>query len=189
VRIIGGKHSGRRLGSLAGAATRPTGDRVREALFNIWQARVFDAHVWDVYAGTGAIGLEALSRGAAHAVFSESSREALRTLRHNIALLNEGARAEVWPKKAEDLLEGWREAAPQFDLVFLDPPWRVGVSAGIRSQLWRVLADDGMAVVESRQDAERDELTGLQELWSRRYGDTRLTAYGRSDAGRVEDLR
>ena len=188
MRIIGGKHSGRRLGSLAGSNTRPTGDRVREALFNIWQTHVAGARLWDAYAGTGAVGLEALSRGAASVVFSESSRVALATLRHNVALLGEDAQTEVWPLKAEHLLERWNDNAPQFDLVFLDPPWRLGVSEDVRISLWRVVAAGGMAVVESRQSDTPPMLADLSLLWTRRYGDTRLTAYEHQDRGKAGGL-
>lgn len=177
MRIIGGTHSGRRLGSLTGSKTRPTGDRVREALFNIWQTRVAGAHFWDAYAGTGAVGLEALSRGAAQVMFSENHRQALKTLRHNIALMDAGEQTEVWPMAVEDLLERWDALPPRFDLIFLDPPWQEGISQRVRQRLVRVVACEGMAVVESRQDQPTVEIAGMNLLWSRRYGDTRLTAY------------
>ncbi len=177
VRIIGGRHSGRRLATLSGTRTRPTGDRVREALFNIWQTRVKDAVFWDAYAGTGAIGLEAISRGASLAVFSETGREALKTLRSNIALLGAGDQTEVWAKSVDELLDKWRYDARRFDLVFMDPPWKVGISPVARESLWEVLVPGGMAVVESRQDQEIPRLPGLRQIWSRRYGDTRLSAF------------
>ena len=81
MRIIAGRYAGRRLKAVAGSRTRPTGDRVREALFNIWQTRTAGSQVWDVYAGTGAIGLEAASRGARRVVFTETSTAALRGTR------------------------------------------------------------------------------------------------------------
>lgn len=177
MRIIGGTHSGRRIQAVPGSRTRPTGDRVREALFNIWQTRVAGSHLWDVYAGTGAIGLEALSRGAASVVLSESNRNALKTVRQNVGLLGVEDQAEVWAGTAEDFLSRAREQGRQFDLVFLDPPWADGVSEVLREGLERVLGPQAMAVVESRQDGLVPAFRGLGQLWTRRYGDTRLTAF------------
>ncbi len=178
MRIIGGIHSGRRLIAVPGSDTRPTADRVREALFNIWQTQVADAQLWDAYAGTGAIGLEAISRGAAWVDFSESARDAIKTLRRNVDLLNVTDRARIWSKTAEEYLAQAHRERRQFDLIFLDPPWRLGVSSVVRDGLAGVLAPDGIAVVESRQDNPVAPLSGLHQLWTRRYGDTRLTAFG-----------
>lgn len=178
MRIIGGQASGRRLASLAGDDTRPTGDRVREALFNIWQIQVPGARFLDAYAGTGAVGLEALSRGATSASFCELSRPALSTLKKNIALVGVGELAEIWPGPVEEAMEVWQERGRQFDLIFCDPPWKRGLSAAVREGLAALLDADGMAVVESRQSDSELVLPGLTRLWSRRYGDTRLSAYG-----------
>lgn len=177
MRIIGGQASGRRLAPLTGSQTRPTGDRVREALFNIWQGRVPEANFLDAYAGTGAVGLEALSRGASRAVFCEPNRAALKTLKQNVTLVGLEAAAEIWPVPLEEAMAHFIEEGRQFDLIFADPPWRDGISPRAQAALPQVLAPTGMLVVESRQDSPGLPLSGLAELWSRRYGDTRLTAY------------
>ncbi len=177
MRIIGGEASGRRLSSLAGTDTRPTGDRVREALFNIWQGRIAGARFLDVYAGTGAMGLEALSRGAHAALFIEPHAGALRTLKRNVELVGVKERAEIWGQTAETVLPQLVESGQRFDVIFCDPPWRHGVSAAVQAQLAGLLAKDGMVVVESRQSDPVLVLDGLEQRWARRYGDTRVTAY------------
>ena len=130
MRIIAGRHRGRRLAAPAGEATRPTAERVRQALFDMlwhapWGGRglVEEAAVLDAFAGTGALGLEALSRGAASASFLETGRPALAALRANIAACREEARCRVL---AADATRPPRAAAP-CTLVFLDPPYREGL--------------------------------------------------------------
>jgi 16S rRNA (guanine966-N2)-methyltransferase len=125
MRIVAGEWRGRTLSAPPGTETRPTADRVRQALFDMlmhapWAGRslIEDALVLDVFAGTGALGLEALSRGAAHAVFVERSRGALLALRANIAAFRAGDRCEVLGANALTL-----PAGPRADIVFLDPPY------------------------------------------------------------------
>ena len=131
MRISAGRHRGRRLLAPAGSATRPTADRVRQALFDmLWhapwagRAAVEGARVLDAFAGTGALGLEALSRGAAHATFLEADRAALSALRANIAACREAERCLVL---AADALRPPRAAAAPCTLVFLDPPYGRGL--------------------------------------------------------------
>lgn len=121
VRIIGGRHRGRRLHFVPGHGLRPTPDRVRETLFNWLQGQVSGRRCLDLFAGSGALGLEALSRGAAFLCAVESSRKAAQRLRDNIVLLGESARAEVI---AADVMR-YLDARPQvpFDIVFADPPF------------------------------------------------------------------
>ena len=118
MRVIGGEFRSRRLKSIPGAATRPTPDRLRETLFDILQARIQGATFLDGYAGTGAVGIEALSRGAAHAFFLERNRGALAAIRENLASLNAESRATVVAGPV--LLTLPKYAAP---IVFLDPPY------------------------------------------------------------------
>ena len=132
MRIIAGRHRGRRLAAPPGATTRPTADRVRQALFDMlwhapWAGRavIEGARVLDAFAGTGALGLEALSRGAAHATFLETDRAALAALRANIAACGEEARATVLPDDATRP----PPAALPCSLVFLDPPYGQGLIA------------------------------------------------------------
>jgi 16S rRNA (guanine(966)-N(2))-methyltransferase RsmD len=118
MRVIAGELRSRRLKGVAGRATRPTPDRLRETLFDILGPRIEDATFVDAYAGTGAVGIEALSRGARHAYFLESNRTALTVLRENLAALGLETRATVTPGRVQITLPRCRA-----DLVFLDPPY------------------------------------------------------------------
>jgi len=118
MRVIAGEFRSRRLESIPGDATRPTADRVREALFNILQTRIQGASFVDAYAGTGAVGIEALSRGAAHAWFLERDRRALDAIRKNLAMLRIERRATILAGKVLATLE---RCPP--GIVFLDPPY------------------------------------------------------------------
>lgn len=133
VRIIGGQHRGRKLRFPNVKGLRPTADRVRETLFNWLQAWVPDANCLDLFAGSGALGLEALSRGARSLVFCESSAVAVKSLRENIELLGLRDRAVVRDMDARQLL---RESPGQlFDIVFLDPPFAAGLLSATCQQL------------------------------------------------------
>jgi 16S rRNA (guanine966-N2)-methyltransferase len=179
MRIVGGKHRGRRLAAPPGGAVRPTSERAREALFNILAhgrfapAPVFeDARVLDVFAGTGAIGLEALSRGARYAAFIETDRQAREALAANIKALGETGRTRVL---AIDATAPPRSDGP-YDLVFLDPPYRTGLAAPALAALARTgwLAPDALAVVELAARSKFEAPAGFTLLEERRYGAGRL---------------
>jgi 16S rRNA (guanine966-N2)-methyltransferase len=180
MRIVGGSHRGRRLAAPAGEAVRPTSDRAREALFDILSHGRFAAAgppfagkpVLDAFAGTGAFGLEALSRGASAAAFIENGREALMALRRNIAMLGEDERAYVVAGDAT------RPPRPPFacGLALLDPPYKSGLAGPALAALgdggW--LAEDALAVVEV---AAREALmppAGFTIIDERQYGAARL---------------
>jgi 16S rRNA (guanine966-N2)-methyltransferase len=169
VRIVAGAYGGRRLAAPRGARTRPTADRVREALFSMLDP-VADARVLDLFAGSGALGLEALSRGAAEATFVDSSPAALRAVRANLETL--GAGAEVRRGDARAFLRNARAAGRQYDLVFLDPPYqRAGALAeALAGDLAAVLATQARVVVESDRRSPLELPLPLQV--DRRYGDT-----------------
>jgi 16S rRNA (guanine(966)-N(2))-methyltransferase RsmD len=118
MRIIAGEYRSRKLKSIPGDETRPTSDRLRETLFDILQTRIAGTVFLDAYAGTGAVGIEALSRGAAHAIFLERNRAALEAIRENLTMLRAGARAIVEPGPVTKTLK-----RHQADIVFLDPPY------------------------------------------------------------------
>jgi len=169
VRIVAGVHGGRRLIAPRGAHTRPTADRVREALFSML-GPLEGARVLDLFAGSGALGLEALSRGAAEATFVDSSAAAVRAVRANLEGL--GADAEVRRADARAFLRNARAAGRQYDLVLLDPPYRRA------DALVQALAKDlpGVLAPRARVVAESDR-RGPPELplpldVERRYGDT-----------------
>jgi 16S rRNA (guanine(966)-N(2))-methyltransferase RsmD len=170
LRVIAGRYGGRRLQAPPGAATRPTADRVREALFSILGPRVEDARVLDLFAGSGALGLEALSRGAAAATFVDSSPAAQRAIRANLAAL--GAEAEVVRADALRWLRTASAGARQYDLVFLDPPYRrAGAVAGqLSAAVSPVLAPGALVVAESDRRAPLE--LAVPTIDERRYGDT-----------------
>jgi 16S rRNA (guanine966-N2)-methyltransferase len=180
VRIVAGRHRGRRLLAPPGDTVRPTSDRVREALFNILShsrlaaegAPFAGATVLDAFAGTGALGLEALSRGAAEAVFIERDREALAILRQNISALGEDARTRI---VSSDATRPPR-ATSACMLAFLDPPYRSGLAATALTALdaagW--LAPEALAVVELATREELPMPPGFDLLDERVYGAARL---------------
>ncbi|MDQ3556206.1 MAG: 16S rRNA (guanine(966)-N(2))-methyltransferase RsmD, partial [Gemmatimonadota bacterium] len=128
MRIVAGRWGGRRIGAPPGRATRPTTDRVREAWMSAVAGDLPGARVADLFAGSGALGLEALSRGAAHAVFVERAAPALRTLHANVATLEAGDRATV---VRGDVLRFLDDVDPEWDLAFADPPYGQGLGAAL----------------------------------------------------------
>jgi len=172
VRIIAGSRKGARIFAPKGHDTRPTGDRVREAAFTLI-GPVEGASVLDLYAGSGAMGLEALSRGAASAVFVESDREACRTIERNLAKLKlAGARVVC-----EDALRFLATERRRYDLVLVDPPYEMVESLGMRlaTYLPGVLAENGLLVIETAVKVEPE--LPLRKRTSRRYGNARLTLF------------
>lgn len=176
LRVIAGEHRGRRLATPAGRATRPTGDRVRESLFNLLGS-LDGARVLDLFAGSGALGIEALSRGAAHAVFVERHRDALRVLRANVAALRLGGRCTILAGDA------WADAGPAtgpFELILADPPWADAAEERVLAVATARLAPGGVLALE--HPAERAAPAppfGLSVLKAKRYGSTALTLYAR----------
>jgi 16S rRNA (guanine(966)-N(2))-methyltransferase RsmD len=177
LRIIAGSRRGHRIAAPPGAATRPTGDRVREAAFNLI-GPVDGAVVLDLFAGSGAMGLEALSRGAASAVFVDDAREACRTIDRNLDKLGL-AGATVLCMDARRALQADAAAGRRYDLVLVDPPYGTFTTLQplLASQLPLVLAEDGLAVVETSA-AEEPGLAPLELRKSRRYGSVRLSLFG-----------
>jgi 16S rRNA (guanine966-N2)-methyltransferase len=176
MRVIAGRWGGRRLQAPAGAATRPTSDRVREALFSILGERVAGARVLDLYAGSGGLGIEALSRGAAEATFVDSAPAAVRAIRANLEAL--GADAEVRRADAGRFLRSASGEGRHYDLVFLDPPYRLAERLGreLSETLPGVLVPAGLAISESDRRSPLDlDLTPTDE---RRYGDTVIRIHG-----------
>jgi 16S rRNA (guanine966-N2)-methyltransferase len=175
VRIVAGRFGGRRLAAPRAAATRPTADRVREALFSVL-GDVGGARVLDLFAGSGALGLEALSRGAAEATFVDSSPAAIRAVRANLEAL--GLQAEVRRADARAFLRAARTAGRQYDLAFLDPPYRraAALAADLDRALPALLAPAARVVVETDRRAPLP--LSLPLLEERRYGDTLIRIYG-----------
>jgi len=182
MRHIAGRHRGTKLAEPAGASTRPTADRVRESLFNVLAGGRFgeviaEAHVIDAFAGTGALGLEALSRGAAHASFIERDQAALATLRANITRLKRGPDCQVIAGDALSLA-AWRGAPA--GLLLADAPYGsgAGIEAAIRLIAINALTADALLVIETERgealDQDALERCGLDQLDDRSYGRARL---------------
>ena len=181
LRIVGGRHRGRTIAAPEGQATRPTSSRARESLFNIlahapWRgdgtSPLIDARVLDAFAGTGALGIEALSRGAAHATFLDSEPGVVKLIGENLRKLGETAKARVIRADATRPPPG-REAC---DLVFLDPPYRSGLAAQALAALtdagW--LAPGAIATVELAHNEDLVPPDGFEAIDERRYGAARL---------------
>jgi 16S rRNA (guanine966-N2)-methyltransferase len=178
MRIVGGRLRGRALAVPSSQTIRPTAERLREALFNILVHRhgdpVTGARVLDLFAGTGALGLEALSRGADFALFIDDAASARALIRENVAALGLGGVSRVFRRDAARLGEAQRLAP--FSLLFLDPPYGRGLAenalASARAGGW--IATDALIVVEEAAKAAFVAPTGLEELDRRTYDDTEL---------------
>ncbi|MFF3605562.1 16S rRNA (guanine(966)-N(2))-methyltransferase RsmD [Streptomyces sp. NPDC002463] len=191
-RVIAGSAGGRRLAVPPGNGTRPTSDRAREGLFSTWESfqGLAGARVADLYAGSGAVGLEALSRGAAHALLVEADPRAAKTIRDNVRSIGLPG-AELRTGRAEQIVTG-PAPADSYDLVFLDPPYAVSdydlreILLTLRSGGW--LSEDALVTVErSTRGGEFGWPEGFEPLRSRRYGEGTFW-YGRA-ASTCEDAR
>lgn len=174
LRVIAGEWRGRRLQTPPGDHTRPTSDRVREAVFSMLGPLDEDMRVLDLFAGTGAMGIEALSRGAGHAVFCDEDRRALEVIRGNLATLGAGPDvATVARGDARTVLQDARRRADTYDLIFLDPPYQLAVELGeaLQDDVAAVLAAGGRVLTESGRRRPMD-LSSLSMSKERRYGTT-----------------
>jgi 16S rRNA (guanine966-N2)-methyltransferase len=175
MRIVAGTLGGRRLAAPPGNDTRPTSDRVREALFSAL-GPIDGARVLDLFAGSGALALEAISRGAAHAVLVEKDARAAAVIERNLEALEiDAGRAALRRRDALRALRDAREAGESYDLVFLDPPYRLATGLGpeLADSLAPVLAPGARVIGESDRRMPLD-LPGLSTTFERRYGDTLL---------------
>jgi 16S rRNA (guanine966-N2)-methyltransferase len=182
LRIISGSLRGRSFSAPQGMGTRPTGDRIREALFNILFQRIADADVLDAFAGSGALSFEALSRGAASATLFDTDATALACLRQNTQTLGLAQRCDI---RAQDFLQSAAGlAGKKFGLIFLDPPYASGLLDPALELVSRfdLLAKNGMLVAEhSVQMVLHDAVGSLIAKDRRRYGITALTLYQRQE--------
>jgi 16S rRNA (guanine966-N2)-methyltransferase len=177
VRIVGGSLGGRVLRAPGGAATRPTSEKVREAVFNII-GPVDGDRVLDLFAGSGALGIEALSRGAAHATFVDAARPAVSAIRDNLRELDLGDRASVVSGDAVATAARHQPAGP-WRLVFVDPPYRsdLATRAVLALPCERLAAGAVVVIEHDRRNAPPDALGSLLRTDHRRYGDTLISFY------------
>jgi 16S rRNA (guanine966-N2)-methyltransferase len=179
MRIVGGRLRGRALAAPGSPAIRPTADRLRESLFNVlahaYGDPVTGARVLDLFAGTGALGLEALSRGARFALFIDDAAQARALIRDNVTALGLGGATRIFRRDATKL--GDAGPVDPFSLVFLDPPYRQGFAerALISARAGRWLMPDALIVIEEAADAGFAPPDGFTETERRRYDDTELT--------------
>lgn len=180
VRVIAGTVKGRHLKTLSGPHTRPTADRVREALFNILGQNLDGATFLDLFAGSGAVGIEALSRGVQLCVFVDSSQEACRVIRENLQMLGLSSRSEVHCRDVMGAIEIAARRARSFDYVFLDPPYERGLARRtlIRTGETRLIKPGGTCIVEHSKREQLPVNAGhLVQVRTETYGDTQLSFY------------
>ncbi|HWE06769.1 MAG TPA: 16S rRNA (guanine(966)-N(2))-methyltransferase RsmD [Rhizomicrobium sp.] len=187
MRITGGRFGGRVLAAPADARVRPTSDKVRQAVFNVLAHNDFGlgfslegARVVDLFAGTGAMGLEALSRGAGFCLFIDDSAESRALLRQNVETLALTGATKIWRRGATMLGAMSAVAGGPFDLALLDPPYRMNLIApalaSLRDGKW--LAPDALVVAECARDEFLNEQMGFSRLDSRIYGETEVVFLG-----------
>jgi 16S rRNA (guanine966-N2)-methyltransferase len=179
LRVISGTLKGKKLFSVKGQSLRPTSDRVKEAIFDILQDRFRGQKVLDLFAGTGALGIEALSRGATIAVFVEESPRSLSALRRNIDTCRLQDRAVVLVKEVSIGLKILEERGERFGLILLDPPYGKGWTAKTVAALSRcsILDADGLVVAEHSVTEELLSTPFLKRVDGRRYGDTQVSFF------------
>ncbi len=177
MRIIGGKYRSRVLSDFAGESVRPTSDRAREALFNILAYKTQGARVLDLFSGSGALGLESLSRGAREVVFNDRDESSLAILKKNIAALKISEGVKILRLDYEACLT---QVAPPFDMIFIDPPYRMDYGERALELIAErgLLSENGIAVYE-RDRAFEGKIDGLEQYDERKYGKSYLTFFRR----------
>ena len=186
MRIVAGRFKGRTLAAPGDARLRPTSDKVRQALFNILEHAPFaadfaleGARVIDLFAGTGALGLEALSRGAKFCLFVEEAADSRALIRENVEALGLTGASKIWRRDATKL--GPLDTLAPFDLALFDPPYRKGLIAptleGLAQGGW--LNPTALVIAEAAEDETIPVIAGYEILDDRTYGDTRIAFLGR----------
>lgn len=181
MRVIAGKYRGRKLLGPKHQGLRPTADRVKEALFNIIGAKIIDADFLDLFTGTGAIGIEALSRGAQSVVFSDDNNSSIKLLRENLKILVPDDQYRVFHLPGRRVLEILSKENCNFDIIFLDPPFKAGLLQETIQAIinFNLLKDDALITVEHPRDLVISD-PGFPETQTRQYGDISLTFFWRN---------
>ena len=175
MRVISGTARGTKLESLEGLSTRPTIDRVKEGIFSSIQFSVPGARVLDLFAGSGQMGIECLSRGAAHGVFVDSNRDAVNIVIRNVKACSLFDKARVVNMSAQDFL---RTTKDEFDLVFLDPPYSMGILDEIMEKVYQITAPGGIIMAESELGwSLKKEIPGLVQKKQYKYGKVLVTKF------------
>lgn len=180
MRIIGGEFRSRKLKSPSSGLTRPTKDRVREAVFSMIAGRICNSRVLDLFAGSGAYGLEALSRGAASCVFVDNDMECEGVMSENIEKLKISEKAKVMRKDAGKYIEELGKNGEKFDIIFIDPPYSLGASRNILIMIERydILSDSGLLIAEHSSKESIPEGQGDVSIYKQKsYGITSISIF------------
>jgi len=183
LRVISGVCKGRRLFSLKGLALRPTSDRVKEAIFDRLQDRVQGRRILDLFAGTGALGIEALSRGANFTVFVEAHGASRAVIQKNLTLCGFRDRAEILPLDVAGAIQLLERRQEIFDLIFLDPPYNQGYAVRVLKTLAKshLLAPQGLIIAEHSAEEPLDQFSAFFSMDQRQYGRTRVSFFHRPE--------
>ena len=173
MRIVGGKYKGRVLNTFDGKDVRPTSDMVRESLFNILQFKIFGATFLDLFCGTGAMGIEALSRGAKSVTFNDASKNSIALLRKNLEKCKVTGDYKIKNQDAIFLIENSTE---QFDFIYIDPPYSTDLGIRVLEKVKNCLSDEGVAIFEDERPFE-EKIDGLTAYDKRKYGRAYLTFF------------
>ena len=178
MRIIGGKYRSRVLAEFKGDNVRPTSDRAREALFNMLSLKIFGARVLDLFSGSGALGIESLSRGAKEVIFNDLSRDSIAILKKNLTMLKIPVHGEEAKVYNMDYLTCLGQLGGQFDLIFLDPPYHLEFGEKALSKIVErgLLRETGVVMYERDRPFE-GEIAGLEKYDERKYGKAYLTFF------------
>lgn len=180
MRVITGTAKGRKLKAPKGMETRPTTDRTKESLFNIIGLKAQDAYILDLFAGTGAIGIEALSRGAEKAVFVEHNSQAVKIINDNLTLTRLAEKAEILTMDSFRALERLAAANRPFDIIFIDPPYLKDLEKKALKIIdhHKLLTSEGVVITESsKRDQMPEKIETLQLVRQEKYGDSILSFY------------
>ncbi len=182
MRVISGTLKGRKLSAPKGRVLRPTSDRVREAIFDILQYQIEGRRVLDLFAGTGALGIEALSRGAERAVFVEGNAQFVAVLKKNLDDFGLQERAEVVHRQVRTGIKALAGRGEEFDLVFLDPPYDKDLARQTLQFLSeeKILSPEGLIVAEHSREESLDGIVLLEQIDQRRYGRTLVSFFRRT---------
>ena len=179
VRVISGSARGLKLNTPGDDRVRPTTDRVKESMFNIVQDWVYDSQVLDLFAGSGALGIEALSRGASQAVFCDNSLDSIKIIKSNIEKAKVVDRSQIVSGDFKRCLRDMEAKNQSFDMIFVDPPYYEGLFEEVLDTIrsYKILKKDGIVIVE--HDAKRPigQVEGLEVYKEKKYGITMLTFY------------
>ena len=177
MRIIAGTNRGRKLLTLDGVDTRPTLDRVREALFNSLMDRVYDADVLDLFSGSGALSLEAISRGAKSAIMNDLNSEAIKVIKENVKAIKCEDKVTITNSDYNKIIENSLQQGKTFDIIFLDPPYKNDFYHSCVEKCQKLLKQDGIIVVEHDETVKFDK----DVIKEKKYGKVYVTFIGGKD--------